>query len=56
MLDHPIEAGRMATAAQAHIGGRFSPDVFAGDLAQAYELAIRFGSERRRHEAKDRSN
>jgi glycosyltransferase involved in cell wall biosynthesis len=46
MLDHPDEASRMASAARAYIGGRFRPDAFARDLTEAYELALRFGSER----------
>jgi glycosyltransferase involved in cell wall biosynthesis len=50
MLDHRIEAARMAEAARAHVGGRFRPEVFARDLAEAYELAVRFGSERRRRQ------
>jgi glycosyltransferase involved in cell wall biosynthesis len=53
MLDHPIEAARMAEAAHAHIGGRFRPDVFARDLTEAYELAVRFGRQR---ETTDRSD
>jgi glycosyltransferase involved in cell wall biosynthesis len=46
MLDHPEEAKRMASAARAYIGDRFRPDAFARDLTEAYELALRFGSER----------
>ena len=34
----------MAEAARAHVGGRFRSEVFARDLAEAYELAVRFGS------------
>jgi glycosyltransferase involved in cell wall biosynthesis len=46
LLDHPVEAARMADAARAHIGDRFRPDVLGRDLMQAYEAAIRFGSAR----------
>jgi glycosyltransferase involved in cell wall biosynthesis len=46
MLDHRREAARMAGAARAHIGGQFLPEAFGRDLAEAYELALRFGSER----------
>ena len=56
MLDHPIEAARMAAAARAHIGGRFRPDAFARDLAESYELAVRFGSQRRGRGPKDASD
>ena len=48
MLDHPTEAARMATAARAHIGDRFRPDVYGRALTDAYELALRFGSHRAR--------
>jgi glycosyltransferase involved in cell wall biosynthesis len=48
MLDHSDEANRMASAASAYIGGRFRPEAFARDLTEAYELALRFGSERTR--------
>jgi glycosyltransferase involved in cell wall biosynthesis len=46
VLDHRREAARMAGAARAHIGGQFLPEAFGRDLAEAYELALRFGSER----------
>lgn len=48
MLNHRSEAVRMAETARAYIGGRFRPDVFGRDLTEAYELALRFGSERAR--------
>jgi glycosyltransferase involved in cell wall biosynthesis len=41
MLDHPAEAARMANAARAHIGDRFTPAVLARDMAEAYEVALR---------------
>jgi glycosyltransferase involved in cell wall biosynthesis len=50
MLDHPGEALRMAESARAYIGRQFHPDVFGRDLAEAYELALRFGSERSRRD------
>ncbi|MFY9577992.1 MAG: glycosyltransferase [Gaiellaceae bacterium] len=50
MLDHRSEAARMADAARAYIGRRFRPDVYGRDLTEAYELALRFGSERSRRE------
>jgi glycosyltransferase involved in cell wall biosynthesis len=48
MLDHRAEALRMAESARAYIGRQFHPDAFGRDLAEAYELALRFGSERSR--------
>jgi len=50
MLDHRSEAARMAKAARANIGRRFRPDVYGRDLAEAYELALQFGSERARRD------
>jgi hypothetical protein len=40
----------MAESARAYIGRQFHPDVFGRDLAEAYELALRFGSERSRRD------
>lgn len=47
VLDHPREAARMADAARTQIGDRFHPRTFATDLNDAYELALRFGAERK---------
>jgi len=40
LLDHPAEGARMARAARAHIGDRFSQAVIGEDLAQAYDTAL----------------
>jgi glycosyltransferase involved in cell wall biosynthesis len=41
LLDHPAEGARMAEAARAHIGDRFSPEVLGRDLTEAYDVALR---------------
>jgi glycosyltransferase involved in cell wall biosynthesis len=48
MLDHPVEAARMADAARAHIGDRFRPERHGDDLMEIYEVALRGAS---RHDA-----
>ena len=40
LLDHPAEGARMARAARAHIGERFSQPVIGEDLEQAYDTAL----------------
>jgi glycosyltransferase involved in cell wall biosynthesis len=40
LLDHPAEGARMARAARAHIGDRFSQSVIGEDLVQAYDCAM----------------
>lgn len=46
LLDHPRDAARMAAAARSHIGAQFRSDVLAEELIDAYETALRFGSNR----------
>jgi glycosyltransferase involved in cell wall biosynthesis len=46
MLDHQREAARMSNDARTFIGRRFRADAFGHDLTVAYELALRFASER----------
>jgi len=46
MLDHPVEAMRMANAARAHIGNRFTPEVLGRDLTEVYDIALRMASGR----------
>lgn len=46
LLDHPVEAMRMAEAARAHIGNRFKPDALGRDLTEVYESALQVGSSR----------
>ena len=46
MLDHPVEAMRMANAARAHIGDRFTPEVLGRDLTEVYDIALRMASGR----------
>ena len=41
LLDHPAEGARMAEAARAHIGDRFSPEVLGRDMTEAYDVALR---------------
>jgi glycosyltransferase involved in cell wall biosynthesis len=40
LLDHPAEALRMAEAARAHIGDRFTADALGRDLTDVYESAL----------------
>src|SRR5215212_3344056 len=47
LLDHPDEGERMAEAARAHIGDRFSPEVLGRDLTEAYDVALRVARDRR---------
>jgi glycosyltransferase involved in cell wall biosynthesis len=49
MLDHPLEAARMAAAARAHIGEQFRSDLLGEELMEAYEQARRFSSARDAH-------
>jgi glycosyltransferase involved in cell wall biosynthesis len=46
LLDHPAEAARMASAARAHIGDRFRPEVLGRDLMEVYETARQLASAR----------
>src|SRR5919204_3737399 len=46
MLDHPLEAARMAAAARAHIGEQFRSDLLGEELMEAYEQARRFSLQR----------
>ena len=41
LLDHPDEGARMAEAARAHIGDRFSPEMLGRDMTEAYDVALR---------------
>jgi len=41
LLDHPAAGARMAEAARAHIGDRFSPEVLGRDMTEAYDVALR---------------
>lgn len=40
LLDHPDEAARMATAAQAQLGDRFRPATLGRDLTETYESLV----------------
>ncbi len=40
LLDHPAEAARMAAAARAHLGDRFSAQALGRDLMDTYEAAL----------------
>jgi glycosyltransferase involved in cell wall biosynthesis len=40
LLDHPADGARMARAARAHIGDRFSQSVIGEDLVEAYDTAL----------------
>jgi glycosyltransferase involved in cell wall biosynthesis len=44
VLDHPVEAARMADAGRAHIGDRFRPELLGADLMEIYEVALRGAS------------
>ena len=46
LLEHPQDAARMAAAARTHIGTQFHSDVLGDELMDAYETALRFGSNR----------
>jgi glycosyltransferase involved in cell wall biosynthesis len=46
LLGHPAEALRMAEAARAHIGDRFTADVLGRDLTEIYDSALRAADER----------
>ncbi len=46
LLDHPVEAARMAEAARAHIGDRFSPEVLGRDMTESYDVALRVARHR----------
>jgi glycosyltransferase involved in cell wall biosynthesis len=46
VLRHPAEALRMAEAAHAHIGDRFTADVLGRDLTEIYDSALRTADER----------
>jgi glycosyltransferase involved in cell wall biosynthesis len=41
LLDHPVEAARMARNGRAHVAERFRPEVLGSDLTEIYEEVVR---------------
>jgi glycosyltransferase involved in cell wall biosynthesis len=48
MLDHPLDAARMAAAARAQVAEHFEPGRLGEELAEAYQTALRVASKRER--------